>query len=231
MDIYEKALYDFYTQPDKEGEPLWIYNTYGEPEEMPVEIFFRDEEDMSPIELLALNKCKGAILDIGAGVGSHALLLQDFFADVTALEISHQACSIMKDRGVEKIINQDFYNYEEKKFDTLLLLMNGIGLCSNLPGLSTFLDHAQRLLLKDGCLIFDSSDITYLYEDGDFPANQYYGEISYRYKYKEEYGNWFQWLYVDQHTLREIAEPKGWKVNVISEEYDQYLAILSIRQD
>ncbi|WP_069658249.1 class I SAM-dependent methyltransferase [Arcticibacter eurypsychrophilus] len=227
MDVYEKALCDFYTKSEKEEEPLWIYNTYGEPEEMPVEVFFRDEEDMTPIELSALKSCKGTILDIGAGVGSHALLLQDFFADVTALEISKEACSIMKDRGVDKIINQDFYAYEEQKFDTLLLLMNGIGLCSNLAGLSTFLDHAQHLLSIDGYLIFDSSDITYLYEDGDFPANQYYGEISYQYKYKGQYGNWFQWLYIDQHTLKEIAEPKGWKVNIILEEYDQYLAILS----
>lgn len=228
MDVYEKALCDFYTKSMDEEEPLWIYNTYGEPEEMPVEIFFRDEEDMSPIELLALNNCKGAILDIGAGVGSHALLLQDFFADVTALEISKEACAIMHDRGVQKIINKDFYTYQENKFDTLLLLMNGIGLCSNLAGLSTFLDHAKRLLSKNGCLIFDSSDITYLYEDGDIPANPYYGEISYQYKYKEEYGNWFQWLYVDQHTLREIAESKGWKVDIILEEYDQYLTILTL---
>jgi len=55
---------------------------------MPIDIFFRDIGDMPELERLALKHCKGKILDVGAGVGSHALLLQSRNMEVTALEIS-----------------------------------------------------------------------------------------------------------------------------------------------
>jgi len=38
MDIYGQALQDFYNgQPE---EKLWLNNHYGEPEEMPIAVFF-----------------------------------------------------------------------------------------------------------------------------------------------------------------------------------------------
>lgn len=135
MDIYGQALQDFYNQ--QSAEKLWLNNTYGEPEEMPVEVFFRDKEEMPEAELLALQLCRGKILDIGAGAGSHALILQERGFDVTALEISPGAANIMQKRGVKTVLQQDIFQYKTEKFDTLLLLMNGIGLTQNLDPLFT----------------------------------------------------------------------------------------------
>ncbi|RYY25302.1 MAG: class I SAM-dependent methyltransferase, partial [Sphingobacteriaceae bacterium] len=182
MDIYGQALLDFYNnQPE---EKLWLNNNYGEPEEMPVAVFFRDEAEMPEAEMLALNLCRGKVLDIGAGAGSHALILQERNFEVTAVEISVGAAAIMQKRGVKTVVQQDVFQYKTEKFDTLLLLMNGIGLTQNLTGLNRFLQHAKTLLLPGGQLIFDSSDIAYLYEDLPQPENNYYGEISYQYQYK-----------------------------------------------
>ena len=44
--------------------------------------------------------------------------------------------------------------------------MNGLGLAGKLDGLPYFFRHCEKLLNKDGQLILDSSDISYLYEDG-----------------------------------------------------------------
>ena len=74
MDIYGKALLDQFS--GKRKSKLWLYNSYGHPEDMPVDIFFRAEADMPEMEIIALNRCRGKTLDIGAGVGSHALILQ-----------------------------------------------------------------------------------------------------------------------------------------------------------
>ncbi len=226
-DIYGQVLLDFYNR--QPPEKLWLNNNYGEPEEMPAEVFFRGEEDMPEAELLALQLCRGEVLDIGSGTGSHTLILQERGFDVTAVEISPGAAAVMQKRGVKTVVQQDVFQYKTEKFDTLLLLMNGIGLTQNLTGLDRFLQHAKTLLLPGGQLIFDSSDLTYLYEDLPLPKNKYYGEIQYRYEYKNQQGSWFNWLYIDQKTLLKIASTNGWKAEIVYEDdMDLYLARLTL---
>ena len=226
MDIFGLALLDFFYYDT--SETLWLHNNYGEKEEMPVDVFFRTKDEISELESIALNLCIGKTLDIGAGVGSHALILQNNGIDVTALEVSKNACQIMDERGVQKISNQNIFDYRSEKFDTVLLLMNGIGLCGTLKGLSDFLEIASKFLTAKGQLIFDSSDISYLYEDTSLPTNRYYGEISYQYEYKNEKGKWFNWLYIDQGSLSQVANEHGWNFIIIYEDgMDQYLAKLT----
>lgn len=191
-----------------------------------MEVYFRTEAEMPDLELLALSHCRGRILDIGAGAGSHALYLQERGVDVAAMDISGLAVQIMQERGVKLAIEQDIFGHAGEKYDTLLLLMNGIGLCGNIQQLRVFLRHARQLLCPGGQLLFDSSDIAYLY-DGAPPAGNYYGEVWYQYAYKGQKTDWFQWLYVDADTLIQIAAEEGWAIEILDEDdMDGYLARL-----
>jgi 2-polyprenyl-3-methyl-5-hydroxy-6-metoxy-1,4-benzoquinol methylase len=224
-DIFGQALMDHFkkTKPAK----LFIFNKYGPKEDMPLNIYFRTEEEMPELELLALAKCKGRVLDIGAGAGSHALILQQRGLDVTAMDISGFAADIMKERGVKQALKQDIFEYTGKKYDTLLLLMNGIGLTGNIQKLRVFLQHTKSLIKPGGQLLFDSSDIAYLYE-GTPPAGNYYGELWYQYAYKGQKTHWFQWLYIDANTLVQIAAEEGWAIEILDEDgMDGYLARLT----
>lgn len=228
MDVFGQALSDFYY--GRPGEILWLHNSYGETEEMPVDVFFRTEEEMPELELLALDYCKGKILDIGAGAGSHALLLQERNARVTALELSPGACDVMKERGVRNILQKDIFDFREGSFDTLLMLMNGIGLSGTSAGLRHFLKHIKKLLAPGGRLLCDSSDITYLYEDSPMPEDKYFGEVQYQYEFKNIKGPVFKWLYVDWRTFAEIAEEEGYFFRLLHEDgQDQYLAMLELK--
>jgi SAM-dependent methyltransferase len=225
MDIFGNALLDFYKKGDT--DILWLHNSYDEPEEMPIDIFFRTEEEMPQLEKIALTKCKGKILDVGAGVGSHALVLQKLGYDITAIDISQKAVTIMKDRGVKKALELDIFAASEK-YDTLLFLMNGIGLTGTLSGFTDFLEIAKKLIQPSGQLIFDSSNISYLYNDLQKPENKYFGEVSYCYEYQHQKGNWFNWLYIDEETLIKISFQHGWKCEIIFEDgEDQFLARLT----
>ncbi|RZK39928.1 MAG: class I SAM-dependent methyltransferase [Pedobacter sp.] len=225
MDIYGLALSDYYG--GNENNILWLYNSYAEPEEMPVDIFFRSEDDMPELEHHALSACRGKILDVGAGAGSHSIALQKRGLDVTAIDISKIAVDIMRKRGVKNALEQDIFALEEK-YDTLFFMMNGIGLTGTLAGFNAFLDQAERLLNPSGQLLFDSSDISYLYEDLPKPENNYFGEVSYCYEYKQQKGKWFNWLYIDQQMLRSIATTKGWNCEIIFDDgEDQFLARLT----
>ncbi|HMH24142.1 MAG TPA: class I SAM-dependent methyltransferase [Puia sp.] len=243
-DVLGEALsdYHYHLSPGK----LWIRNKYGPREEMPVHVYFRQADDMPELEWIALQQCRGKILDIGAGAGSHALVLQQMDHDITALDNSPKAAAIMEGRGVKKIIRQDFFDLpdpvptarmpsvqeEPGSFDTLLLMMNGIGLAGTLTGLRHFLAKARKLIRPGGQLLFDSSDIAYMYEGNIPEMEDYYGEILYQYEYKRQRGDWFKWLFIDKSRLAGIAAEEGWSTRLLFEDgYDQYLVSCTINSD
>jgi 2-polyprenyl-3-methyl-5-hydroxy-6-metoxy-1,4-benzoquinol methylase len=226
MDVFGNALLDFYKKG--ETEILWLHNSYDEPEEMPIDIFFRKYEEMPELEHIALTRCYGKVLDVGAGVGSHTLILQNSGYDVTAIDVSAKAIQIMKDRGVKKAMELDICKVTAQ-YDTLLFLMNGIGLTGTLAGFTAFLEQAKKLICPQGQLIFDSSNISYLYGEHPKPENKYFGEVSYQYEYDNQKGKSFNWVYIDEETLIHTATQAGWKCEIIFEDgEEQYLARLSI---
>ena len=224
-DILGQALYNHYHQLSK--HKLWIHNRYGPKEEMPVDVYFRDEDDMPDLEWLALNECRGCVLDIGAGAGSHALALQDRGLDVKAIDISPLAVQVMQQRGVTQAAVANIFTYNQGKFDTLLLLMNGIGLAGTTAGLARVLLHLATLLNEGGQVLFDSSDVAYLYE-GNLPETGYHGEIAYQYEYHQQKTEWFNWLYMDEQSMSDRAAQAGYRFEVLLEdELGQYLARLT----
>lgn len=224
-DIYGLALKEYY----EHQKPFYLklHNNYGKPEKMPVEVFFREDHDLSDLEQLALDHCSGSVLDVGAGAGVHSLILQDIGLDVTAIDISASAVEVMEMSGVNKALKQDVLDLKDQKFDTILLLMNGLGLVGKLKDLPGYLTTFKNLLNENGKIILDSSDISYLYEVP--PTDHYHGEIEYQFEYKGRKGMPFSWLYADKVILETNAKEVGLSCNVIYEDdTDQYLAILKV---
>lgn len=208
---------------------MWVFDRFGPKVEMPVSIYFREESDFPLLEKIALRHCEGSVLDIGAGAGAHSLYLQEKGLDVTSLEISAASVSVMRDRGIQNVVCGDFFEIDLPQYDTLLLLMNGIGLCGTMDKVAVFLNKAKTLLKENGKIVFDSSDIQYMYEDILLPEH-YYGEIAYQYAYKRLKTNWFNWLYIDKNKMMQVAQENGWEMQVIFEDdNDQYLAELRCR--
>ncbi|WP_312322053.1 class I SAM-dependent methyltransferase [Soonwooa sp.] len=224
-DLPGLAIKDFYEKKLK--SKLYVHDQFGPKVEMPISMYFRNEVEMPELEDIALENCEGRVLDVGAGAGSHALALQVKGFDVSALEISPSACGVMESRGVKHVICADFFKFNsEEKYDTILLLMNGIGLCGTIENLKTFLKKAEELLNEDGRLVFDSSDTIYMYEHDILPE-RYYGEVECAYSYKNLKTDFFKWLYIDQDKLREVAEELGWEMKVLFEDnHYQYLVEL-----
>jgi SAM-dependent methyltransferase len=226
-DVQGQAIMDYWKS--KKSRNLKVHNSYGMPEKMAVEAFFKPYDELSEVDKYALDICKGHILDVGAGAGKHALALQDLDKKVTAIEISPLSAEVMRQRGVIEVVEQDIFNYSGSKFDTILILMNGIGVAGSLEKLEILMKHIKSLLYPDGQWIFDSSDISYLYHSRERPQKPYFGEIHYRFEYKKLKGRWFQWLYIDQDTLKRCAKKAGWNLQVIYEnDQDEYLARLTL---
>lgn len=230
MDVFGDAILDF--QKGLYTEDIITYSSLDEEDIMPLPYLFRDFEAMPPIEQTALQLCKGSILDIGCGAGSHSLYLQKKGFSVMALDSSKGAIETCRLRGITNCVQTDIIDYRENQYDTLLLLMNGVGLAETLEKLPNFLFHLKKLLKPNGQILLDSSDIIYMFdEDGGKCVERngdYYGEVNFVMHYKDKKSPLFSWLYVDQITLKTTAESLQLNFELVSlgNHYD-YLAKLS----
>lgn len=241
QDVIGQALLDY--QQHGQAPDIQVHCPDFEDDVIPVQHFFRSFSDMPSLEQQALSQCKGHVLDIGAGAGSHALYLQSQGHAVTALDISPGAVSVQKARGIQHALCADIHAPETQAqlantgFDTILLLMNGIGLAGTLSGLTQLLGDAKRWLKPEGIILLDSSDLIYLHEEEDGAValcltDQYYGELSYEMSYKTMKTSRFPWLFVDFDNLSDKAQAQGFSCELLyqGEHYD-YLAKLSLLAD
>ena len=212
---------------------IQVYSDIAIDDVIPVRYLFRDFEEMPSWEQTALRACRGRILDLGAGAGSHALWLRQQDHAVVAVDNSPGAVSIMQSRGLETVWHADFQALPPgERFDTILLLMNGIGLVGDLKGLNTFLSQARSLLQPGGQILLDSSDIRYLYEaegvELPLPDGRYHGIIHYQMTFGHVQGESFAWLYLDFRKLARQAEHLGWRCECLTTgPHYEYLARLS----
>ena len=213
---------------------LRVFSPMFDEDEIPVSTLFRTRDEMPGIEQEALKVANGHILDVGAGAGCHTLALQAMEKRVTAIDISPLAVETMRQRGVKDVHEQDFFSLDGQ-FDTILMLMNGIGIVGTISRLPAFFMQVDHLLAPGGQLLCDSSDLCYLYEDEDgiidlTGVEGYYGELTYRMQYKAVKGEPFPWLFIDPETLREQAAAHGFYCDILvrGEHYD-YLARLTRR--
>ena len=231
-DLFGKAILDF--QTNNSPEDLVTETNISEADEMSVEYLFRSFNEMPELEKKALQLCKGKVLDVGCGAGSHSLYLQEKGFEVTAIDISENAIKACKLRGLNDIRVQNILDLENESFDTILLLMNGTGIFRTLLETSNYLQKLKSLLNPNGQILIDSSDIIYMFDedaDGSYlvPADDYYGELTFTISYKGETEESFPWLYLDYNTLQNAAQANGLQCELVLEgkHYD-YLARLTL---
>jgi SAM-dependent methyltransferase len=233
-DLFGTAILDF--QTNNSPEDLITETTISEEDEMSVAYLFRDFSGMPILEQKALLLAKGKVLDVGCGAGSHSLYLQnEKKLAVTAIDISEKAIEACKLRGVSNAIIEDILYFEtDEKFDTIVLLMNGTGIFGKLENVSNYLQKLKSLLVENGQILIDSSDIIYMFdEDSDggkwISGDKYYGELEFTITYKGEKETSFPWLYLDYNTLQNAAVANGLQCELVLEgEHYDYLARLTI---
>ncbi|MCK0156268.1 methyltransferase domain-containing protein [Cellulophaga sp. F20128] len=232
-DIFGLAMLDY--QNNNYKEDITTFSSVADNDTIPVPYLFREYQAMPTIEQKALQLCKGKVLDIGCGAGSHSLYLQNRGMDVTALDSSEGAIQTCALRGIKKRVHSDILDYNSEQFDTLLLLMNGIGIVGKLVNLGLYFTHLKSILKPKGQVLIDSSDIIYMFdpdEDGGYwipDDKEYYGEVDFTMCYKDHKSESFSWLYADYNTLQRAAILNGFQCELITNgnHYD-YLARLTV---
>jgi len=230
FDPLGKVLLDYYN--GDHSAKVTVKSSMFSDDEITGKYLFRSLQEMPHIERRALELCHGSILDVGAGSGCHSLALQRLGFQTTAVEISPLAIDVMYLRGIKHTIHNSFFNLEKHHYDTLLFLMNGVGICGTLSKLKDFIRKCKELLAPKGKVILESSDLKYLYQNDDGSISldlnsAYYGEIDFQMEYKGTLGEKFNWLYVDFETLYHVANHNGMRAELAFHgENNSYLAVL-----
>ncbi len=200
-----------------------VYRDDGLSEDLMMSRFFQEPSTFTLVEKTALENCRGRVLDIGGGAGRYSLALQSRGLRVCAIDISPAAVEIMKRRGVRDARVADIFKFEPAQaFDTLLMMMHGIGIVENLAGLENFLRHASTLIQFGGQIILDSIDVRctrnvmhHAYQEVCGRLGRYFGETRLQFEYLGRKGPSFGWLQIDPKTLADYARRAGWASEVL----------------
>jgi SAM-dependent methyltransferase len=215
---------------------ILVIDDLGDTDVLPARWFFRDEEAFPALERRALDLCVGRVLDLGAGAGCHALVLQEREHPVCAVEILPELVDLLHRRDVADARTGSVFAPPAGQWDTVLMLMNGWGLPETLSGLARFLEGVDHVVAPGGRIIADSTDMRRfasgwrseggiqlaLREDG-----RYVGEIQFQLEFAGRRGDPFSQLYVDPDTLSALAERAGWSVEIVDRgENGAFLSVL-----
>lgn len=231
-----KAIHEF---SENEGElRITVESDLMEDDFIPVSYLFRSYDVMPEIEQVALSRASGKILDVGAGAGPHTAYLRRKGFDVTAIDTSAGAINHLNkiypnDSNLHTSIEKLAASNE--KFDTLLLLMNGIGLAGKKDHLTSFLRMLKGLLSEGGKILCDSTDVRYFYEDEDGGMwvdlnSAYQGDFRFRMHFEDVSSDWFNWVYVDPTVFEDAAKEVGLNFDIIFTEEYSFLAELKVEQ-
>lgn len=236
-DIFGNAIKAYFESGDEED--ILVHSPDFDDDVIPVPYLFRNFKEMPPLEKKALALCKGRVLDVGCGAGSHALYLEkEKNLSVTAIDTSKGAIEVCRKRGISDVRNIAFEDLSEEKYDTILLLMNGTGIVGKMRKLDAFFQKLKSILNPKGQVLIDSSDLVYLFdtdEDGGVwvdAGKGYYGELTYSLSYNGKTSDKFDWLYLDFDSLSLAASKNGFSCDLVQkgEHYD-YLARLTYNSE
>lgn len=218
--------------------PLLQVNDVGIEHQVCVEDFFRPFEFCPDPEPMAVDLCRGRVLDVGAAAGCHARELERRGVDVVALDVSPHATRVLRARGVTQVIRGDVFSLEGGPFDTVLLLMNGIGVVGTVDGYDRLLARLPGLLAPGGQVLFDTADIRVdPGEEGErgirarVAEGRYPGEIWQQLHYGAAVGEPCPWLFLDPDTAVARARSSGFDAQVLYEGGEGEALVRLVRMD
>jgi len=174
-------------------------------------------------DLWAVGQLAGRVVDVGAGAGRAAHLLQERGQQVTALDTSPGAVRACRQRGIGDVYlgspRQAAADGMAAGFDSALLLGNNIGLLASREAAGPFLADVGALLRPGGVIVGTASDP---YQTGNRAHLDYHernrergrlpGHATIRVRYQRLATGWFDWLIPSPGELEELARPVGWQI-------------------
>lgn len=184
--------------------------------EIETEEYFTLSGQLAELDACAIDRCSGRVLDVGAGAGRHALVLQERGCDVVAIDVSPLCVSLCLERGVRDARVFDVLDVGLHaplgQFDTIFFGMQTIGVAGGVDALGTLLTRLRASLLPGGCILADSSPLREAWDGEVMDRSAERGEIVLSTRYRGWRGEPFPWLYLAEEDFCAVSESVGLSV-------------------
>lgn len=181
--------------------------------------YFTLEGQLAELDAIAIDRCRGRVLDVGAGAGRHALALQGRGLEVVAIDVSPLCTELCRIRGVADARTLDVMTLGSDeslgRFDTILFGMQTIGVAGGVAPLARLLERLKTCLAHGGEILVDSSALREAWEGDAEDDSSHAGEIVLSTRYRGQFGEPFPWLYLGAGHLEEIAAGVGLETEIL----------------
>ncbi|MFX1258523.1 MAG: methyltransferase domain-containing protein, partial [Promethearchaeota archaeon] len=182
--------------------------------------YFREYEDLSILEKKAISLTKGRILDVGCATGYYIPALRKY-GIVDAIDISENAIKVAKAKEIIECHVADIYKYNPyKKYDTITLLENNIGLGGTLLKTKRLFKILTKLLKSNGQIIAIMRHTNY--------KNKFYSS-KYTPLWKGKLLKKIRWFYFNINYLPRFCHKYNLKLEILGEDNDEGRKMYLIR--
>lgn len=202
--------YRSHTGATREGHPEWYFGDSFPPE--------------SEAALERVRAAGGTVVDAGCGAGSHSLALQRDGHDVLAVDVSHGALRVARERGVERVARGDFRSLPAIG-DCVFLAGTQFGLGGTRTAFRETLEALDAATIDDGRIVGDLKDPFAVESDRtagseellEFDREAGVARRRMRTEYGDSTGPWLDLLCLTPEAAREAIAPTSWTVSEVIE--------------
>ncbi|KKK41788.1 hypothetical protein LCGC14_0809870 [marine sediment metagenome] len=207
--LFGKAIYEYSIDRTLKLRCVKKDNTIFD---LDLSYYFRDYEEFSDLEKKAISLADGEILDVGCATGYYIPALKKN-GIVDAIDISEEAIGIANVNRIEECHVADIYHYKpSKKYDTITLFENNIGLGGTFSRTKKLIKILATLLKKNGKIIATVRHADY--------RRKYYSS-KYTPYWKGVFGKPFRWFYFNISYLPKFCDKYHLILDIIDKVTDE----------
>lgn len=198
--------------------------------------YFQEYGNWPEHERVAIQRARGAVLDIGCGAGRVALYLQQRGHQVLAIDNSPLAIKVSRVRGVKRARLLSLLDVETLRgpFNSIVMYGNNFGLFGGMTRARRLLGAMCRITSSDATIIAATSDpyktrdpVHLAYQQRNRDRGRMSGQVRLRIRYRQFKGDWFDYLFASAAEVRAIVAKTGWRVSsIVPSKGPKYVAIL-----
>lgn len=191
----------------------------------PAKFYFAEPPAWLVCERQVLDQLDGRVLDIGAGAGRLALVLQDRGLAVTALDPSPGAVEVCRRRGVRRTVcaTLDEHAGSGERYDCFALFGNNLGLLESRTRAPVVLETLAHLANPGARVVgvgSDPHDLAGAAMDGYLERNRRAGRLTGQWRVRERFENlatpWFDFLWCSVAELEELVAGTRWRLSEVT---------------